>query len=192
MTPTGGERCRVPTPPTCASGRSRPTRPARAASPRSRGATGSASGRSRAGSSSPARRGAAIPSRAAAAGPPLGGERETLAALVAERNDATLAEYADLLAERAGVRRSPSALCRALKALGLVRKKRRVKAAEQDREDVAEARRAWRAELAGVDPARLVFIDETGIDTRMTRAYARAASGRARRGQGARGGGGSG
>src|SRR5689334_25396563 len=56
---------------------------------------------------------------------PVGGEAATLAALVAERNDATLAEYADRLAERAGVRRSPSALCRALKALGLVRKKRR-------------------------------------------------------------------
>ena len=56
--------------------------------------------------------------------PPLGGEREALAALVAGRNDATLAEYADLLAERTGVRRSPSALCRALRALGLVRKKR--------------------------------------------------------------------
>jgi transposase len=56
---------------------------------------------------------------------PLGGGREALAGLVAERNDATLAEYADLLAERVGVRRSPSALCRALKALGLVRKKRR-------------------------------------------------------------------
>src|SRR3954447_424071 len=56
---------------------------------------------------------------------PRGGEREALAGLVAERNDATLAEYADRLAERAGVRRSASALCRALKALGLVRKKRR-------------------------------------------------------------------
>src|SRR3954468_4005606 len=42
---------------------------------------------------------------------PLGGERETLAGLVAERSDATLAEYADRLAERAGVRRSPSARC---------------------------------------------------------------------------------
>jgi transposase len=52
-----------------------------------------------------------------------------------------------------------------------------LRAAEQDREDVAEARTRWRAELAGVDPARLVFIDETGIDTRMTRAYARAARG---------------
>jgi transposase len=52
-----------------------------------------------------------------------------------------------------------------------------LEAAERDREDVAEARRAWRAELAGLDPARLVFIDETGIDTRMTRPYARAAKG---------------
>ena len=107
----------------------------------------------------------------------MGGEAATLAALVAERNDATLAEYADRLAERAGVRRSPSALCRALKALGLARKKRRSEAAERDREDVAEARAAWRAELAGVDPARLVFVDETGIDTRMTRPYARAGRG---------------
>ena len=57
--------------------------------------------------------------------PPVGGEAATLAGLVAERNDATLAEYADLLADRTGVRRSPSALCRALKALGLARKKRR-------------------------------------------------------------------
>src|SRR3954462_2517801 len=56
---------------------------------------------------------------------PGGGEAATPAALVAERNDATLAEYADLLADRTGVRRSPSALCRALRALGLVRKKRR-------------------------------------------------------------------
>jgi len=63
--------------------------------------------------------------------PPVGGEAATLAGLVAERNDATLAEYADRLAERTGVRpertgvrRSPSALCRALKALGLARKKR--------------------------------------------------------------------
>ena len=56
--------------------------------------------------------------------PPVGGEAATLAGLVAERNDATLAEYADLLADRNGVRRSPSALCRALKALGLARKKR--------------------------------------------------------------------
>ena len=43
---------------------------------------------------------------------------------------------------------------------------------------MAEARAAWRAELAGVDPHRLVFLDETGIDTRLTRAYGRAPRGR--------------
>ena len=68
------------------------------------------------------RRGPKAPARGRA---PVGGAGKVLAALVAERNDATLAEYADLLNERAGVRRSPCAVCRALKALGLVRKKGR-------------------------------------------------------------------
>jgi hypothetical protein len=52
---------------------------------------------------------------------------------------------------------------------------------------VAEARAAWRAELAGIDPARLVPTDETGIDPRMTRAYARAARGRRATGKAPRG-----
>ena len=42
---------------------------------------------------------------------------------------------------------------------------------------MAEARAAWRDELAGVDNERLVFVDETGSDTRMTRPYARDARG---------------
>ena len=42
---------------------------------------------------------------------------------------------------------------------------------------MAAARTAWRAELAGIDPRRLVFIDETGIDSR-TRAHGRAPRGR--------------
>jgi transposase len=47
-----------------------------------------------------------------------------LAELVTEQNDATLAEYAERLAERAGVRRSLlAAVCRALKGLGLARRK---------------------------------------------------------------------
>jgi transposase len=53
-----------------------------------------------------------------------------------------------------------------------------LRAAEQDRADIAEQRASWRADLAGVAPERLVFIDETGIDTRMTRAHGRAARGR--------------
>ncbi len=42
---------------------------------------------------------------------------------------------------------------------------------------MAEARAQWRAELAGIDPHRLIFLDETGIDTRLTRAYGRALRG---------------
>ena len=56
---------------------------------------------------------------------PVGGASRALAELVAERNDATLNEYSDLLAGRAGVRHSPAALCRELKALGLAREKGR-------------------------------------------------------------------
>jgi transposase len=56
---------------------------------------------------------------------PLGGRLDVLGALVAERNDATLAEYADLLAARTGERRSTPVICRALKQLGWVRKQRR-------------------------------------------------------------------
>jgi transposase len=48
-----------------------------------------------------------------------------LRALVGEDNAATLAEYADRLAARTGVRVSPPVLCRALQRLGLPRKKRR-------------------------------------------------------------------
>ncbi len=63
-------------------------------------------------------------------------------------------------------------------AAGLGAEEKSLRAAEQDREDVARARATWRADLAAIDPARLVFVDETGIDTRMTRAYARAGRGR--------------
>jgi len=43
---------------------------------------------------------------------------------------------------------------------------------------VAEARAIWKAEQKSLDPAKLVFIDETGTSTKMARLY-----GRARRGQ---------
>ena len=39
------------------------------------------------------------------------------------------------------------------------------------------ARADWRAEFAGVDPSRLVFLDESGATTAMTRRYGRAPRG---------------
>jgi transposase len=53
-----------------------------------------------------------------------------------------------------------------------------VHAAEQERPDVAEARALWRAEQGLLDPAKLVFIDETGTSTKMARLYGRAKRGR--------------
>jgi len=49
--------------------------------------------------------------------------------------------------------------------------KKSARAAEQDRPDVAAARSAWRARQVGLDPARLVFIDETWAATNMARRY---------------------
>jgi transposase len=55
--------------------------------------------------------------------------------------------------------------------------KKTLRAAEQDRPDVAEKRAHWRAWQLGLDPRRLVFIDETWANTKMTRLYGRAPRG---------------
>src|SRR5664280_117548 len=47
--------------------------------------------------------------------------------------------------------------------------KKSLRAAEQLRPDVAAAREEWKREQAALDPDRLVFIDETGTNTAMTR-----------------------
>lgn len=54
-----------------------------------------------------------------------------------------------------------------------------MRASEQDRPDVARARRTWRARQRrkGFDPARLVFLDEAGAKTNMTRLRGRAPRG---------------
>jgi hypothetical protein len=43
---------------------------------------------------------------------------------------------------------------------------------------VAEARERWKADQASLDPRKLVFIDETGTNTKMVRLYGRAPKGR--------------
>ena len=47
-------------------------------------------------------------------------------------------------------------------------------ASERDRPDVAEHRARWKAAQAGLDPEKLVFVDETGTNTKMARLYGRA------------------
>src|SRR5712664_1138220 len=55
--------------------------------------------------------------------------------------------------------------------------KKSVRAAEQDRPDVAAARTAWAEDQVKLDPDRLVFIDETGTSTNMARLRGRAPRG---------------
>jgi transposase len=52
-----------------------------------------------------------------------------------------------------------------------------VRAAEQDRPDVAEARASWAQAQGRLDPGHLVFIDETGTSTKMARLRGRAPRG---------------
>jgi transposase len=51
-----------------------------------------------------------------------------------------------------------------------------LRAAEQDRPDVAAKRRRWRSWQRFMDASRFVFLDETGTATNMTRRYGRSLS----------------
>jgi transposase len=52
-----------------------------------------------------------------------------------------------------------------------------LRAAEQERADIADARNQWRVGQAGLNPENLVFIDETGAKTNLVRLYGRAPRG---------------
>jgi transposase len=56
-------------------------------------------------------------------------------------------------------------------------KKKSLRAAEQDRPDVVAQRQAWRELTRDLDPHRLVFLDESGAKTNMTRLYGRVLGG---------------
>jgi transposase len=58
--------------------------------------------------------------------------------------------------------------------VGPERKKKVLRAAEQDRPDVAAKRQAWRDAQPALDPERLVFLDESWAATNMARRYGRA------------------
>jgi transposase len=98
---------------------------------------------------------------------------ERLRELVRQQPDATLEE----LRRRLGASCCTMTIARALRKLGLPRKKKIPRAQEQDRPDVREKRRGFREGLAGVDPRRLVFVDECGANTAMARTHGRAPAG---------------
>jgi transposase len=97
-------------------------------------------------------------------------DAERLKDLVRQQPDATL----DELNARLGLGCSRMAIVRALRRLRISRKKKVTHASERDTPPVKRKRRAFRRRVASVDPNDLVFVDETGADTAMTRTYGRA------------------
>src|SRR3984885_11150010 len=98
---------------------------------------------------------------------------------VAEKDDISMPELAGELQAASGVKADPASLSRWLIRNGLSFKKS-LQASECDRPDVRQARQAWKAERQpkmGTEPHRLVFIDETGTNTKMTRAHGRCGRG---------------
>jgi transposase len=98
---------------------------------------------------------------------------ERLRELVRQQPDATL----DELRQRLGVACSTMAICRALRKLKLPRKKQALHAQERDTPKVKRKRRVFRKKVARIDPDRLVFVDETGANTAMTRTQGRGPKG---------------
>ena len=60
---------------------------------------------------------------------------------------------------------------------GLAAEKKSLHAQEQDTSRIQQKREIWRKEMEGVDSQDLVFVDESGITTQMTRSYGRAPGG---------------
>jgi transposase len=92
--------------------------------------------------------------------------------VVRDQPDATLKEIEAALGKE-GIHTSKSALDRFLARHKITRKKKSLLAAEQKRKDVARARRKWIREQGLLDSTKLVFIDETSVNTNMVRLYGR-------------------
>jgi transposase len=105
----------------------------------------------------------------------LADHRSWLLKRLSEQPDITLRSLVAELAER-GIKVSYDAVWHFFEHEGITFKKSR-HASEQDRPDVARRRAQWRKYQARVDPARLVFIDETWAKTNMTRSHGRAPRG---------------
>jgi transposase len=110
-----------------------------------------------------------------AAAKPSGGSTSPLEAhapwlleLIAKHPDLTLDEIV-MAMQREGIAGSRVAVWRFFKRHNITVKKKSVRAAEQQRPDVARARRRWMREQGLFDPARLVFVDETATSTNMAR-----------------------
>jgi hypothetical protein len=102
--------------------------------------------------------------------------RAAVLELVAQQPDLTLQEIRGALAAASGITVGLSSLCRFL-GPRRSRSKKSLHAAEQDRPEVAEARRVFIGRQPALDPDHLVSLGETWAATNMARRYGRAGRG---------------
>src|SRR3954470_23543160 len=101
--------------------------------------------------------------------PALGPDaQQRLHQLIREQPDATLEQLRQL----GGFTCCLTTLWRALRRRDLTRKKKTLHADERDQPEVQKKRRSFRRKVKRIEPERLVFVDETGVTTAMTPAYA--------------------
>ena len=110
-------------------------------------------------------------------GSKLDAHRDFLLAVIEAAPDATIEELQRRLGEAKGVRASTGTIWTFLDRCGLTFKKKSLHAAEQDRPDVVERREDWFEAQLDLDPAKLVFVDESFASTNMARRYGRAPRG---------------
>jgi transposase len=103
--------------------------------------------------------------------------RDDLCRLVEATPDATIEEIQQHLREDHGMTASLSTIWTFLDRCDLTFKKKSAHAAEQGRPDVLQQREDWFEGQLDLDPAKLVFIDETWASTAMARLYGRAPRG---------------
>jgi hypothetical protein len=101
---------------------------------------------------------------------------ELILSAVAAKSDMTLAELQERL-KPGGVAVAVGAPWRFFKRRKGHAQKKSAHAAEQRRSAVNAAREAWFEGQLDLDPARIVFIDETAANTKMARLYGRAPRG---------------
>jgi transposase len=98
----------------------------------------------------------------------------TLRDLSNEHPDATLAELSELFFEQTGIRVNGSTIARKLKQLRISRKKKTFHASERDTPEVQQERKEFQEDKPNMPVSKLIFIDESGINTGMARTYGRA------------------
>ncbi|WP_103225665.1 IS630 family transposase [Roseibium marinum] len=97
--------------------------------------------------------------------------------LIEDKKDITLDEMVARLADDCGMKIGRSMLSSWLRSRGFTYKKKTAHALEQERPGLMMRRQAWFDSQLDLDPARLVFIDETGLNTKMARLRGRSLKG---------------